>query len=73
MIKQVFNLQDIPVESLEQIHLAKDGEILLDHDDLTALLAGRRTEMQRMEDLELDGMHIDVLDAKLSLQLKPDG
>jgi hypothetical protein len=73
MIKQVFNQQELPMEALEKIHLAKDGELLLDKDDLNALLAGRRTDMLRMEDLELDGVLIKELDAKLSLQLQPDG
>ena len=45
--------------------LAKDGVVLLDVDDLNALLAGRRTDMLRLEHLELDGVHIEALDAKV--------
>ncbi|BAU55643.1 DUF4099 domain-containing protein [Mucilaginibacter gotjawali] len=73
MIKQVFNWQDLPMEELEKIHLAKDGELLLEKDDLTQLLSGRRTSMLRLEDLELDGLRIEVLDAKLSLKENKDG
>ena len=73
MIKQVFNIQDLPMEDLEQIGLAKDGKLHLDHDDLIQLMAGRRTDMQRFENLKLNGMLIKALDAKLSLQLQEDG
>lgn len=73
MIKQVFNKRDIPVDELERIGLAKDGVVLLDVDDLNALLAGRRTDMLRLEHLELDGVHIEALDAKMSLRMAKDG
>jgi hypothetical protein len=73
MIKQVFNKRDIPVDELERMGLAKDGVVLLDVDDLNALLAGRRTDMLRLEHLELDGVHIEALDAKMSLRRAKDG
>lgn len=73
MIKKVFDQQDLPLEDLQKIHLASNRELLLDRDDLSALLAGRRTDMLRLENLELDGALIKELDAKLSLQLQPDG
>ena len=69
MIKQVFNKRDIPVDELERMGLAKDGVVLLDVDDLNALLAGRRTDMLRLEHLEMDGVHIEALDAKMSLRM----
>ena len=55
------------MEALQKIGLVNDGVLLLDPDDLKALLAGRRTDMLRLEKLELDGIVIDALDAKLSL------
>ncbi len=70
MIKQIYNIQDLPVGDLERIGLAKNGIVMLDHDDLTALLSGRRTDMLRLENLKTDGLQIPALDAKLSL--KPD-
>jgi len=58
---------------LEQIGLAKNGKHHLDADDLKALLSGRRTDMLRFENLKMGGLHIDLLDAKLSLKPNADG
>jgi len=73
MIRQIFALQELPMEELQQIGLAEGRNLRLDHDDLDALLAGRRTDMMRFEDLVLDDMKIKRLDAKLSLERKDDG
>jgi hypothetical protein len=73
MIRQIFALQELPMEELQQIGLADGRSLRLDHDDLDALLAGRRTDMLRLEDLVLDDMKIEQLDAKLSLERKEDG
>jgi len=73
MIRQIFSLQDLPMEELQQIGLADGRSLRLDHDDLDALLAGRRTDMLRLKDLTLDDMKIKLLDAKLSLERQPDG
>lgn len=73
MIKQVFHINDIPVDELERIGLAKNGELLLDEDDQIALLSGRRTAMLRLEHLELEGVRINTLDAKLSMRADKDG
>lgn len=60
------------MEELQQIGLADGQKLKLDHDDLDALLAGRRTSMLRLEDLAFDDMQIKQLDAKLSLQRNAD-
>ncbi len=73
MIKQKYNIQDIPIGDLQRIGLAKDGILMLDQDDLTALLSGRRTDMLRLENLNADGLHIPSLDAKLSLRPDTEG
>jgi hypothetical protein len=73
MIKQVFKMEDLPKEDLQQLGLLKNGKLLLDVDDTAALLAGRRTDMLRLENLEMDGVSIQELDAKLSLKLNKDG
>jgi hypothetical protein len=73
MIRQIFALQELPMEELQQIGLAEGLNLRLDHDDLDALLAGRRTDMLRLKDLTLDDMRIKLLDAKLSLERQPDG
>ena len=61
------------MEDLEKIGLAKNGIVMLERDDVAALLSGRRTDMLRLENLNSDGLHIPVLDAKLSLKPGADG
>lgn len=60
------------MEELQQIGLADGHKLKLDHDDLDALLAGRRSSMLRLEDLAFDDMQIKQLDAKLSLKRNAD-
>ena len=73
MIQQIYDEQDLPLEDLHKVGLAKEGKLNLNDDDLTALLAGRRTGMLRLENLFSDGLHIPFLDAKLSLKPNPIG
>lgn len=73
MIKQIYNEQLLPMADLERIGLARNGRLSLDEDDLSALLSGRRTDMLRLENLQAAGIHIPVLDAKLSLRPDADG
>jgi len=73
MIRQIYALHELPMEELQQIGLVDGNKLLIDHDDLDALLAGRRTDMLRLENLVLDDMRIAVLDAKLSLERNMDG
>src|ERR1700722_2642019 len=73
MIQQHYEEQDLPYEDLVKVGLAKDGKLNMTNDDLTALLAGRRTGMLRLQNLFSDGLHIPYLDAKLSLKPNPEG
>jgi hypothetical protein len=73
MNKQIYNEQDLPMEELESIGLAKWGRLLLDEDDLYAMLSGRRTEMLRLENLHFEGLNIPQLDTKLSLRQNEQG
>jgi hypothetical protein len=68
MKRQVYNMQDLPMEDLQKIGLAKNGQLLLDEDDLSALLSGRRTDMLRLENLTMGGLNIASMDTKLSLK-----
>lgn len=61
------------MEQLESIGLAKWGKLMLDEDDLQAMLQGRRTDMLRLENLKFDGLHIAQLDTKLSLRENEQG
>jgi hypothetical protein len=73
MNKQIFEEQDLPMEQLESIGLAKWGKLMLDEDDLQAMLQGRRTDMLRLENLRFEGLHIAQLDTKLSLRHDENG
>ena len=73
MIRQIFKEQELPMGELQKLGLATGSALHLDEDDLSALLAGRRTDMLRLENLDRDGLHIPALDAKLSLRRKDDG
>jgi len=61
------------MEQLQKLGLADWNMLHIDDDDLAALLAGRRTDMLRLESLEQDGLHISSLDARLSLRRNDDG
>ncbi|MGF7079694.1 DUF4099 domain-containing protein [Mucilaginibacter sp. UYCu711] len=73
MIQQIFNEEDLPIEELERIGLAKAGKLLLTTSAVQALVSGRRTEMLRLKDLSMDGFQIEQLDAKLSLKQNAEG
>ncbi|TSJ44401.1 DUF4099 domain-containing protein [Mucilaginibacter corticis] len=73
MLRQQFKREELPMEQLQQLGLADWNVLHIDDDDLTALLAGRRTDMLRLENLEQQGLHIPALDAKLSLRRNDDG
>nr|WP_294791039.1 DUF4099 domain-containing protein [uncultured Mucilaginibacter sp.] len=73
MIRQIFERQELPMEELQKLGLADGAQLHLDEDDLNALLAGRRTDMLRLENLDRDGLHIPALDAKLSLRRRESG
>ena len=73
MNQQLFDVQDIPVDDLNKIGLIQDGGLVLDRDDMDALLSGRRTSMLRFENLSFDGFNIPALDAKISLQRGAEG
>ncbi|QKJ28363.1 DUF4099 domain-containing protein [Mucilaginibacter mali] len=73
MIRQQFKREELPMEQLQKLGLADWNVLHIDDDDLSALLAGRRTDMLRLENLEQQGLHIPALDAKLSLRRNENG
>lgn len=73
MIQQLYNEEALPIEDLQKINLAENDKLKLDPDDLALLLAGRCTNMLRLENLVHDGIHIRQLDAKLSLWPNREG
>jgi hypothetical protein len=58
---------DLPIQDLETIGLAAKGQLLLNENDLRALLSGRRTGMMKLKNLEAENVKIESMDAKLSL------
>lgn len=72
-MKTLIKEKELPVDEFKKLGLYQDGRLLLDREDTAALLAGRRTELKSMNDLEMDGFRIHQLDAKLSLSRTDDG
>ena len=64
---------ELPIRELEKLGLLTHGLLNLEQTDIDALLAGRRTEMQSLRNLQLDGLDIVQLDAKLSLAKNEKG
>lgn len=73
MIKQLYTLQDLPMDDLQKIGLVSAGELNMSGHDLSALLSGRRTEMLTLANLSYEGHHIAELEAKLSVKPQPNG
>lgn len=61
-------MEDLPLDDLGKIGLIQEGGLVLDREDMDALLSGRRTSMLRFENLSFEGFNIPALDAKISLK-----
>jgi hypothetical protein len=73
-MKNPFYVNELPKQEMEGIGLIdKAGNHTLSPEDVEALLAGRRTNLMSLKNLEASGFNIEQLDAKLSLDRKPDG
>lgn len=68
MNNEIYNKENLPLKDLEKIGLATKNNILINPDDLHALLSGRRTGMIKIHNLSAENIHIKELDAKLSLR-----
>lgn len=60
-------MEALPVAELSRLGLYKDGKHLLSPEDITALLAGRRTSLVNLKNLVGEAFTIASLDVKLSL------
>lgn len=68
-----FRADELPYTQLEALGLTKKDVLSLPPIDLNALLSGRRTDLQRFNNVTLEGFgKIPSLDAKLSLVRNPD-
>ncbi|NHA05479.1 DUF4099 domain-containing protein [Mucilaginibacter sp. HC2] len=63
-----FQEDELPIKDLETIGLAAGGQLLLNVDDLKALLSGRRTGLMELHDLEAENIRIKSINAKISLK-----
>jgi hypothetical protein len=73
-MKNPFYLNELPKQEIESLGLIdKAGNYILSPEDVEALLAGRRTNLMSLKNLDASGLKIEQLDAKLSLARKPDG
>ncbi|OKS86672.1 DUF4099 domain-containing protein [Mucilaginibacter polytrichastri] len=68
-----YNEKDLPMKELETIGLAEKGQLLINVNDLKALLSGRRTGLLNLKNLEAENIKIKALDAKISLQPAGNG
>ncbi|MBL1410103.1 DUF4099 domain-containing protein [Sphingobacterium faecale] len=66
-MKYPINENEMPLNELEKLGLYKDGGFSISPENIDALLAGRRTDMLSMAGLNIDGLAIRQLDAKLSI------
>jgi hypothetical protein len=73
-MKNPFNENELPKAEMVELGLIDpDGNYAISQEDVEAMLAGRRTGLVRLNDLEASGFHIEHLDAKLSLSREADG
>lgn len=72
-MKPLFLENELPVDDLVKIGLWKEGKAALSPDDLRAMLAGRRTGLVTLENVQADGFLIKQLDVKLSLNRSDSG
>lgn len=64
---------ELPIKDLETIGLAAGGQLLLNVNDLKALLSGRRTALLELHDLEAENIRIKSINAKISLKPNEKG
>lgn len=64
---EIFEKEKLPLRDFENVGLAYNGQILLEKEDLQAILAGRRTNLIRLHNLSANGLFIKELDSKLSV------
>lgn len=73
-MKNPFDVNELPKEEMESLGLIDhQGNYTISQEDVEALLAGRRTALMPLKELDANGFRIEHLDAKLSLYREPDG
>src|SRR6185312_10449928 len=68
-----FSIEELPEKQLELIGLTKKDILNMPPRTYNALMSGNRTSLIRFNKLNVPGLEGGSLDAKLSLERKPDG
>ena len=72
-MKPLFLESELPVDDLTRVGLWKDGKPAISSENLHAMLAGRRSELITLENVQADSFLIRQLDVKLSLHRSASG
>ncbi|MFD2966278.1 DUF4099 domain-containing protein [Sphingobacterium bambusae] len=66
-MQYLFKEAELPREALESLNLFNNEKVTIDNDNLEAMLAGRRSALIAISDVQLNNFRIARLEAKLSL------
>lgn len=72
-MKTLFEQHQLPISEFQRLGLVAENHIQLDPVDLNALLLGRRTGLITVRNLEANGIKLEKIDLKLSLEADRDG
>ena len=66
-MKTQFSLSELPLSQFEALGIYRDGQLLLEPEEISTLLSGRRTTLVSLNELKGTDFSIERLDARLSL------
>ncbi|MFC3560166.1 DUF4099 domain-containing protein [Pedobacter jamesrossensis] len=72
-MKTQFNLSELPLSQFEALGIYRDRQLLLEPEEISTLLSGRRTTLISLHELKGADFSIERLDARLSLHRQPTG
>lgn len=72
-MKTQFNISELPLAQFEALGIYQDRQLLLEPEEISTLLSGRRTTLVSLHDLKGKDFTIERLDARLSLHRTPIG
>lgn len=72
-MKTQFNLSELPLTQFEALGIYRDRQLLLEPEEISTLLSGRRTALVPLHELKGADFSIERLDAKLSLHRESSG
>ena len=68
-----FEFNELPFDQLAKVGLDKEAFLKLSDENIVSLLSGRRSDLIRFSNLEVDGNKLQPLDTKISLERDIDG